>query len=51
MLPDFDKNAAFIWACYAIGLILIGGTILAVNIRARRARTQLTRDETEGAGE
>ena len=46
MLPELDKNAAFIWACYGIGALLIGATILGVMIRARRARAQLKRDES-----
>jgi heme exporter protein D len=45
MLPDFDSNAAFIWASYAVGLLLIGSAMLGVMVKARAARTQLVRIE------
>lgn len=51
MLPDFDKNAAFIWACYAIGTIGIVTTILIVAFRARAARAAMLRAEARLRGE
>ena len=45
MLPDFDKNAAFIWACYSIGFLAIMTTLLTVTIRARVAKNELLRLE------
>ncbi|MEZ5999969.1 heme exporter protein CcmD [Hyphomonas sp.] len=43
MLPDFDKNAVFIWACYGIGAISLGLTILIVTLRAKAARAKMQR--------
>lgn len=43
LLPDFEKNAAYIWACYGIGLILIGGAAIGVLGKARRAKRRLAR--------
>ncbi|MEH6410280.1 MAG: heme exporter protein CcmD [Hyphomonas sp.] len=43
LLPDFGKNAAYIWACYGIGLVLIGGTVIGVLFRARNAKHRLAR--------
>ena len=51
MLPDFDKNAAFIWACYAIGTAGILVTILLVTLRARAARTAMNRAEARLRGD
>ncbi|MDX1293381.1 MAG: heme exporter protein CcmD [Hyphomonas sp.] len=45
MLPDFDSNAAFIWASYAMGLLMVGGAMLAVMLKAHAAKTQLIRIE------
>jgi heme exporter protein CcmD len=42
-LPDFGKNAAYIWACYGIGLVLIGGAAIGVLIKARSAKQSLER--------
>jgi len=43
LLPDFGKNAAYIWACYGIGLALIGGTVIGVLFKARSAKHRLAR--------
>jgi len=51
MLPDFDKNAAFIWACFAIGAGSLFVTILIVTLRARAARAAMTRAETRLRGD
>ena len=40
-MPEFDKNAAYIWACYAIGALLILGLTLQVLLAARSARKRL----------
>ncbi len=40
-MPEFDKNAAYIWACYAIGALLILGAALQVVLAARSARKRL----------
>ncbi len=42
---DFDKNAAFIWAAYAIGFVMILGAALHTLIRARAAKAKLERLE------
>ena len=51
MLPEFDKNAAYIWACYAIGAGGLLLTILLVNLRARAARAALQRAEARLNGD
>jgi heme exporter protein CcmD len=43
ILPDFGKNAAYIWACYGLGLILIAGAVIAVLMKAQSARKALER--------
>ena len=45
MLPEFDSNAAFIWASYSVGLLLIGGAMATVWLKARAAKAQLIRIE------
>lgn len=45
MLPQFDKNAAFIWASYGLGVLMIGVTILTVMLKARAAKANLARLE------
>jgi hypothetical protein len=45
MLPDFDSNAAFIWATYTVGALFIGGAMVSVMLKARAAKTQLIRIE------
>ncbi len=47
MMPDFDKNAAFIWACYGLGAILIAATLVHALISARAARRRLAALEAE----
>lgn len=51
MLPDFDKNAAFIWACYLVGAVSILVTILLVALRARTARAAMIRAEARLRGD
>ena len=51
MLPDFDKNAVFIWACYGIGAAGLLLTILVVTLRARAARAAMLRAEARLRGE
>ena len=51
MLPEFDKNAAFIWACYAIGSLGLLATILIVALRARNARASMQRAEARLRGD
>jgi heme exporter protein CcmD len=42
-LPNLDKNAAYIWACYGLGLVLIGGAVIGVLLKARAAKAALER--------
>ena len=42
-LPDLDKNAVYIWACYGLGLVLIGGAVIGVMLKARAAKAALER--------
>ncbi len=49
MFPEFDKNAAFIWACYAIVFSGIAVACLAVWLRARLAKAKLKRLEQSAA--
>lgn len=51
-MPEFDKNAAYIWACYGIGALLILGLTLQVVLAARAARKRLVSlaaNDTDGA--
>ena len=50
-MPDFDKNAAYIWACYLVGGLTIAALCLHAWLAARAARRQLERfggDKDEG---
>lgn len=40
-MPEFDKNAAYIWACYLIGVILIAGACAQAWLAARAAKKRL----------
>ena len=51
MLPEFDKNAVYIWACYAIGTAGILTTILLVTLRARAAQAAMRRAEARLRGD
>ena len=51
MFPEFDKNAAFIWACYAVGTAGIFLTVLLVILRARAARAAMRRAEARLRGD
>ena len=51
MLPDFDKNAAFIWACYTIGAVSLTLTLLIVILRAKKARTRMLQAEARLRGD
>ena len=42
-MPEFDKNAAYIWACYLIGALMIAGACLQAWLSARSARQRLER--------
>ena len=47
MIPDYDKYAAYIWACYGLtALVLVGLTVWAV-VRAGRVKREL--DSLDGA--
>ncbi|WP_353256197.1 heme exporter protein CcmD [Hyphomonas sp.] len=51
-MPEFDKNAAYIWACYGIGALLILALTLQVALAARSARKRLASlatNDTDGA--
>lgn len=45
ILPVFDKNAAFIWACYTVGFATLFALGLYVLIKSRRAKAALERIE------
>ncbi|MFN3911803.1 heme exporter protein CcmD [Hyphomonas sp.] len=40
-MPEFDKNAAYIWACFGLGALMILVTTLQVILAARAARKRL----------
>lgn len=40
-MPEFDKNAAYIWACYLIGALMIAGACLQAWLSARAAKRRL----------
>jgi len=45
MLPEFDKNTAFIWACYGLGSLILGITLIAALLKAHFAKVRLARLE------
>jgi hypothetical protein len=50
-MPEFDKNAAYIWACYLVGALTIGGAALHAWLSASASRKRLeamTAAEEEG---
>ena len=51
MLPDFDKNAVFIWARYGIGAVSLGLTILIVTLRAKASQAKMQRAEARLRGD
>jgi heme exporter protein CcmD len=48
-MPEFDKNAAYIWACYGVGALLISALTLQVILAARAARQRLSALAEDGA--
>lgn len=46
-MPEFDKNAAYIWACYALGALMILGAAVQAALAARAARRRLAALEAE----
>ena len=44
-MPEFDKNAAYIWACFGLGALMILGLLVQVMLSARAARARLARLE------
>jgi heme exporter protein CcmD len=50
-MPEFDKNAAYIWACYGLASLLILGLTLHVVLAARSARKRLEAHGPGSAGE
>jgi heme exporter protein CcmD len=40
-MPDFDKNAAYIWACYGVGALIILALTVQTLLAARAARARL----------
>ncbi|MEQ9505638.1 MAG: heme exporter protein CcmD [Hyphomonas sp.] len=46
-MPEFDKNAAYIWACYSLGALMILGAILQTALAARVARKRLAALSTD----
>ncbi len=40
-MPEFDKNAAYIWTCYLLGALLIGSAVIQSLLAARNARRRL----------
>lgn len=45
ILPVFDKNAAFIWACYIVGFTTLFALGIYVWMKSRRAKAALARSE------
>lgn len=50
-MPEFDKNAVYIWACFGIGALLIAAAVIQSLLAARAARQKLERLEKSGAAE
>lgn len=40
-MPEFDKNAAYIWACYLVGALMIGAACLQAWLAARATKKRL----------
>jgi len=40
-MPEFDKNAAYIWACYLVGALMIGAACVQAWLAARAAKKRL----------
>ncbi|MFN7180099.1 heme exporter protein CcmD [Hyphomonas sp.] len=40
-MPEFDKNAVYIWACFGIGALLIAAAVIQSLLAARAARHKL----------
>lgn len=51
MLPHFEKYAAFIYAAYAIAILILVGLILWSTLRLKFARDKLARLEAEDAAD
>lgn len=47
MIPDYDKYAAYIWACYGLTALMLVGLVLWSVARARAVRREL--DSLDGA--
>ena len=48
-MPEFDKNALYIWACYALGTVLVLAALLHSVLAARAAKRRLERlEKVEG---
>ncbi len=45
LIPALDKNAAYIWACYAVAILGVGALIAVTFLQARKARKALERAE------
>ena len=43
LVPDLGKNGAYIWACYGLGALLIGGAIIGTVLKVRIAKAALKR--------
>ena len=50
-MPEFDKNAVYIWACFGIGALLIAAAVIQSLLAARSARQRLERLEKSEAAE
>lgn len=40
-MPEFDKNAAYIWACYLVGALMIGAACVQAWLAARATKKHL----------
>jgi heme exporter protein CcmD len=51
MLPHFEKYGAFIYAAYAIAILILVGLVLWSALRLKFARDKLSRLEAEDASD
>ena len=51
MLPQFEKYGAFIYAAYAVAILILAGLVLWSMLRLKFAHDKLNRLEAEEAAE
>lgn len=50
-MPEFDKYAPYVWTCYLIAVVILGGLVVWTMFRAREARKRLDAVEDDSKSE